>query len=63
MESVQIQGKGNRVSFSLKPKLPLSPLHAAASLSLSLGLGRLSLSLGIGPVIDRAGYGHPSYGL
>ena len=54
MENVQIQRKGNRVSFSLKPKPPLFPFHAAVSLS--LGLGRLSLSLGIGPVIDRTGY-------
>ena len=43
METVQIQGKWNRVSFFLKPKLHLSPLHAAASLSLSRVGSSLSL--------------------
>ena len=47
MESVQIQGKENRVPFFLKPKPPFSPLHAAASLS------------GIRPSLSRycTGYG------
>ena len=33
-----IQGKGNKVSFSLNSKPLLSPLHAAASLSPRVGL-------------------------
>ena len=59
MESVQIQEKENRVSFSLKLKPSLSLLHAAASLCRV----RPSFSLSIEPVIDRTGYGHLSYNL
>ena len=61
MERVQIQGKGNRVSFSLKLKPPLSLLKSQPPLSLSR-VGP-SPSLGVGPFMERAGYGHPSIDL